>query len=292
MPGDVRDCGPERVDILMEGLRDSLGSDSRNPGKVIGITIFLLLLASFSWITSNATLEAKATAEFYINLGMIFVGVFVIDAIFVKGMGRKMRDADIPDTMTYEEQSPLGFKLPGFAKILLVTGSLLLAGYIFVSVGAQPTMSIVSAPTFQLIDIGTTGSAFLSGSVGIVEDLFFFGFLGPTIFSLLFFFTGKKILALGAAWVAAPVIFMLYHLGRYGASSAALDSVLVFGFVSMTLAIFLGNLLPVHAIHFGNNAGLAFFARTATDVSGLFWIYVFLVLLATFGYYMIRRRGG
>ena len=152
----------------MVGLRDSLGSDSANIGKVIGITIFLLLVASFSWYTANATIESQVTAGFYITLGLVFIAAFAVDFAFVKKLGVKLRGADVPDTMTYEKESPLGFEIPGFGKVMLVIGSLLLAGWIFTSAGAQSTLHLISAPSFQLIDVGPTGSAFLSGAAGVV----------------------------------------------------------------------------------------------------------------------------
>jgi hypothetical protein len=152
-------------------------------------------------------------------------------------------------------------------------------------------MSIVSAPTFAAVDIGASGSAILSGLAGIIEDMMFWGFIGPTLFGIALALSGKKIIGLAAAWGVTPFIFMIYHIGRYGASPTALDSVLFFGFVAMTLVILLGSLMPTNAIHFANNAGLTYFARTSADVSGYFMIFVGMIVVLGLLWWMLRRRG-
>ena len=119
------------------------------------------------WITSNATVTHQVTAQFYILLGLVAFGLFVADHIIVRHMDKHLREADVPNTVTYESRAPIGYELPRWLKALMVVGPFLGAGYLFVSIGGQPTLSIVSGPTFQLIDLGPGGSAFLSAVAGI-----------------------------------------------------------------------------------------------------------------------------
>lgn len=195
-------------------LKDgSLGSDKSVLKTGAVYLAVLVILTMLNWMVANSTIDVKETANFYMILGLIFFGAFTADFV-VKKTNRQFRGADIPDTVTYESESPLGFKMPRWAAFAIVIGSVLLGAWIFFNVGTKPTMSIVSAPTFAAVDLGSSGSAFLSGLAGIVEDMFFWGFIGPTLFGVALALSGKKLIGLAAAWGVTPFIFMIYHIGR------------------------------------------------------------------------------
>lgn len=252
--------------------RTSLGSDNLNKAKVVAILVFLLLLSFLVFLTANATQDVRNVANFYESLSIVGLIALLVD-FGIKKTGFKVRrggkDIDFPDTIIYEKSSPYFRELPHTIKVLIVVITFFIGGWLIVNITNAPAAQIVDAPTFQLLDVGVQGNAFLSGIAGIAENWFFFGFLMPTLFAVLFIITRSFWAATAAIIIVMPFIFVGYHFAVYGESTVALQAVYFMGLLWTGTTLALGNLLFADVTHFSNNFAITF-ARAGATSPGIF----------------------
>ncbi len=236
--------------------------------------------------------EDRATAQFYMNLGIVgIVFVFVVDMLLVKKANLRFRDVDVPDSVTHESESPIfGHIPPVFHKLMFVL-ALLLAGAMIFFISKTPTLQVVESPLFSIgVSFGNAGSALLSGVAGTLEDLIWFGFIPWTfIFAPVMILTRNYWLALALTFLINPWIFTVYHYFTYSGSDLALNSIAIYAYIFTGLTILTGSLLLTSAIHFGNNFGITMFRYIKADISGYFYAYV-VILIIIFAIYLILRR--
>jgi protein-S-isoprenylcysteine O-methyltransferase Ste14 len=270
----------------------SLGSDEITPAKVAAIVAFFFLLVLFHFFKTNGTPATQILGDFFFGLGLFVLVWIAFDLAVVKRAGRSVHsDVDLPDSVTYERQSPvLSRDLGRRGKVALFLSALLLGSFIILTSGQQSTLSLVQAPTFQLVDPGPYGSAVLSGIAGIIENWFFFGVLLATEFALLYLAVGRRFyVAVLLVLLLNPLVFTVYHFARYSESPKALDSVYAFGFVCTGSTMLTGSLVLCDAWHFSNNFGVTFFATTPGDLLAPL-AFVWIISLAGSAAYL--RRGG
>lgn len=252
--------------------RNSLGSDDLNKAKVVSITVFLILISFLVFLTANASQEVAAQSNFYTILAVIAVMAMVVDFVFKKS-GFKVRkggqEVDLPDTLNYERKSALIGELPHTLKFALVVAVFIFGGYLINSITTATASQIVAAPTFQVIDIGIEGNAFLSGIAGVIENWFFFGFIMSTLFSVILIVTRSFWASVGGILLIMPFIFTGYHFAVYGESTVALQTVYLMGVVWSASSLILGTLLVADVTHFANNFGVRL-AQSGAASSGIF----------------------
>ncbi len=265
----------------------TLGSDEISAGKGIYLTVILLILAVFVFFLANATQAAKDTANFYLLLSIAPLIAIVADMVIRGSKGK----ADLPDTVTIEKTSPVFGELSGRVKALIVAGSLAIGGLLLLMIGNKSTLALVSTPSFQLVQPGAVGSAYMSGAAGILENVLFFMFLMPTVYVVLHRVIGdrmgRKAISLVLAVLVAATIFTVYHVGVYGESTEALDSVFYFGLFCGGSTAALGMSIACDSMHFFNNFGVTYFRQTSGDI--LLWVLFYWILIAL-GTVMYLRR--
>lgn len=267
---------------------ETLGSDENTTGKAAHFTVILVILGVFAFSLANLTQPAQQLANFFLLFSISPLVALIYDMVARQTKGKP----EIPDTVTIEKHSIIFGEMGRTAKALVIGGSLMLGGALFLYIGGQSTLALVSSPTFQLISPGPAGSAFLSGAAGLIENLFFFAFGGPTFFvvlsRLLGNIPGRKAIALAMSVIFMAGVFTLYHVGVYGESAETLDTVFYFGLFCGGSTVVLGNIVPCHSLHFFNNFSIGFFTQTSADV--FLWVLLYWLLIAA-GTFAYLRRG-
>ena len=193
--------------------------------------------------------EYQAKAMKYLIFSLITLIVWTLDFTISKDKAQQ----GIINVVTIEKETILG-KLP-MSLNLLSKGFILIfaiAVFFFISSTQQ---SIVSSPEFQVIELGNTGIGILTLALVNSENLFFFGFLAPTLFGLFYFiFRKQPIIALFLAVILSASIFMSYHVLAYGFNDMiSMMIVFGFGFINTVWVLIMRNLLFCDAVHFSNN---------------------------------------
>lgn len=214
--------------------------------------VFLsLILFSFLYLIYRYTFVQNPVYLFYSSLlafSLIFIGFDMIT-----------KDNYSLDTVLIEKNSPINIKTQIFLGIGL---SLMLAFWIGLTgqalVKANPFGIVFQAqPSLDAFDSAIMG--------GIVETLFFFAVLYPTLHAILTDYFDKfgGILAM----FLASLIFMFMHDAVYGYNEPVLLTVFVFAFFFNVLPIFFTRsiILPVFA-HATNNFIVVLFKVTQMSI--------------------------
>jgi len=205
------------------------------------IYYFLFLIVVFSFLAWSAIGVGSNTSKarmvnYYMWLGLVALAFILFDNLTIG----KFEEID---TVTIE-QTPI------HPKYLLIFG-LILA--IIMSWRILTTQTaFIPYPSFQLFDYRLP-NAILSGVAGIIEDMFFFAFLLPTIFAILNKYYQNGILSGLLAILIISFTFMGFHLFVYGANQPALLMTFFFGIISSTLVITTKSIIISHFLHFFNN---------------------------------------
>jgi membrane protease YdiL (CAAX protease family) len=199
--------------------------------------IFVILFLAWAGIGTGAHPEKNKMVNYYMWLSFISLAFILFDNL------TKKEFSEI-DTVTIED-TPISPKY-----LLLI--SLILG--IFISFRIMTTQTaFVPYPQFQIFDF-LASNAFLSGIAGIVEDMFFFSFLFPTLFAIL----NKRvfnnsILSFVLSILTVSFIFMTFHIFVYGANQPALLMSFIFAIISCAFVFITRSIIMSHAIHFFNN---------------------------------------
>ena len=186
---------------------------------------------------------------------MVLVALVLIVSVDLLSYGKK----GIPyvDSVLHETTSPLSLKyqlLIGFVLSMIIGLWIATTGQAFVK--ANP-FNI----TFQIMET-KEGKALLSALVGgVVETLFFFGLIYP---SLHYFLTSKfEYVGMFLAMLAGALIFTLYHNIVYEYNEVALFTVFFFAFFFNILPVFfLRSLVIPTMVHFINNFVVVYLSIT------------------------------
>ena len=219
------------------------------PAKTLYLLLVLFNIIILSWFMFNQPAE-QAKAMKYLIFSLISLIVWTMDFVISKDKS----NLGIINFVTIEKETIIG-KLPALIKGMSTAFIVVFSVAIFFFITAT-RQSIVGSPGFQIIELGQAGKAIITFAIINSENLFFFGFLAPTLFGLFnFIFRGNGgIIALGMASILAPVIFMLYHILAYGFNDMiSMMVVFSFGFINVVWLLFMRNLLFSDAVHFSNN---------------------------------------
>jgi len=177
-------------------------------------------------------------------------GFVIADWIIKKG---NITEFEYIDSVTEEpdEKRPIFLKNIPYKYIFII--GLLFFGMTYWQTSTYK-QSIVSAPIFQAFPFATDPVflSLMSGIVGLIENLFFFGWMFPTVYANLSKF-GEYVSFPSSVMIVA-LVFMFYHWGVYGfADVVASTSVLMFGISNCILVYLFRSLTISNFWHFGNN---------------------------------------
>lgn len=222
-------------------------------GKVLYIvfTFLVIVFLGFAFIGANASQQLELI--FYIMfLGVPALGVFITVWIVQTFLEKDPEDLPV-DTATIEDPpEQLEWLSP---KIQLIIGgiiSLVLIGKIIVTGSA-----FVAAPRFAIF-ASTGGNALVSGLVGIIEDMAFFGVIAASSRAFVRNITGSELLAFAIGLMVSVSVFTGYHFWRYGAVESDLASVAFFALLSVTASYLTRSLIISNLMHATNNAAVTF----------------------------------
>ena len=221
--------------------------------KLSTVKIFYILFVFFniiiiSWFMFNQP-QHQEKAMKYLIFSLITVVAWTMDFVISKDKAHQ----SIINVVTIEKETILG-KLPTslntLSKIFIIIFSV--AVFFFISSTQQ---SIVSSPGFQIVELGSAGTGLLTLAIINSENLFFFGFIAPTLFGLLYFIFRKvPFIAFSGSLLFTSLIFMSYHILAYGFNDMiSMLIVFGFGFMNTLWVLIMRNLLFCDAIHFSNN---------------------------------------
>lgn len=251
---------------------NSLGTDKITKAKAY--YLLLIFVLSFILLFSLANIPQEASrANFYLTMvSLCFIAVLI-------DWGLKTAKLNIIDVVTEEprEIAPISKvnKLFGSYPAMFFLGLVITIYFIFnISATSQ---SIVAAPSFQAIPIEILENpiykGFMSGIVGILENLFFFGVFFGTAYAILqrgvkfFFKIENKWIALVLAVILTSLFFTGFHWFVYGtANLLALQSTFVFGALNCILKYIFRSEVIGSMWHFGNNFAVVFFRTVSLGI--------------------------
>ncbi len=211
-----------------------------NKFKIYYFLFVILVVVFLAWSAIGVGYDiAKARmVNYYLWLSLISIAFILFDNLTKK-------EFEEIDTVTIE-------KTPIHPKFLFLIGLVI---SIFMAFRIESTKTaFVPIPQFQLFDYRLP-NAILSGVAGIVEDMFFFAFLLPTIFA----FLNKRVFnnSIISAFLSILIIaftFMLFHIFVYGlANQPAFFASFIFGLISSSLVVLTKSIIISHFLHFTNN---------------------------------------
>jgi len=245
-----------------------ISTDEIGLGKVLVILFYLFITLIILWFSANYP-EEQATATWYFGLSMFGLIMITMDLVIKKAGGIKI--PDVPNTIIWEK-GPLFAKFGKRWPIIMVGVAAAFAVGNFFLIGSHTITQIVAAPTFQAVELGSAGTALMSGLAGISENMIFIYFLPATIFALIAYFTKNPILALILAILISMPTFAVYHFLRYGTAQITNTvNVAIMAGIWTTIAFLTRNTLISDAWHFSNNAAIIYWSSVGSSAITL-WI--------------------
>ena len=219
---------------------------------IIFVMFTVLSLILISLVDPTET----AKVQFYWQLSAIALIFFGLDMVWAKQKG-----GSILATATWESQDLFGKITPSRERMIIIIG-VAIAGLAFFNVIATG-FSLVGTPAnlLQTVPLGKTGEILITVSAAVSENMLFFYFIMPTVFSIIFYITKNPWVAfiLGVI-IISPAIFSLYHFGVYGTSVlTATLSTWVFGLVNCVMVFIFRNPVFSDAFHISNNLSASLF---------------------------------
>ena len=205
-----------------------------NKYKIYYFTFMIFVFLYLAWAYIGST--NKLLVNFYMWFGLLALIFIIFDNLTAKRFG-------FIDTITVEKSWIDQRVVLALAIIFaLVLGSKIQA----------EQKAFINYPQFQIFD-ERLPNAILSGFAGIVEDWVFWGFLTPTLASIIMFFSRNEVLAILMSILLVSGMFMIYHIFVYGSNQQALISAFIFGLIGTTTTILFRSLIIINALHFVNN---------------------------------------
>jgi len=229
----------------------NLGSDKITLTKIVSIFMYLIITSFLVWVIVNDPANFKYGLIYFSMMTLWFIAT-----LFDFTFKNYFKGGDLIDTISEEPRQKRPFQiLRNMSTLQYLIIVFLICGTVFFSISSTGKL-LVTAPTFQIMPFTQSVwySSFLVGLVGVMETLFFFGFIFPTVYALIYMRTREAIITLFASVLISAFIFMSFHSLVYGtANMMASISVFVFGIREcIFIYLFRSAFLPIMD-HFTNN---------------------------------------
>jgi hypothetical protein len=264
----------------------NLATDQITMGKLLFLVIIVFSIVVLAFYTINIP-DVSQRAMIYWVLGVTSLAVWGVS----KGV-TKVKGIDFPNPIIFEADSMLGAVTRKKYAVFLL-GSLIVGIWVFFSVASAPTLSILQAPKFQVIEVTTEVSAVLTFMSSLMEDFFFWGVVLSLIYGIVYIMSRSYYISLGAAGFGAPLTFTLFHTLVYGTTNLpASTSIFVMGVLFSALVLITRNLTFPIIVHGLNNISLNVFSATG-GIYGIEWLGYTLIfaltLMAIYVWFRWRR---
>lgn len=208
---------------------ETLGGKEVTKEKGIFLGFCLLLGIIMIDACIGAPLNTQMVMYFYIML-LTFSCVWIVLDIKMPD-----RDLDYIDTVTIEDESPIPLKYQLVAGVVIS----LIMGFFMATSGQSFLKALPFGITFGSNWATPAGSGTIAAVVGMVEVLFFFCVVYPSLHSTIFKSTDSTILAIVLALFGISLGFMAFHFIAYGYSQQSLLTIFIFGLVFQAVPILL-----------------------------------------------------
>jgi len=248
--------------------KQDLGHDVLNKRIIFEIMVTIVLLTVLSWLTINTVLWE--IAQIFWVFGLMAL-VFTIIAFMIKKKDFKF-DVPLSGKPLFNIPKPLLYLF--FMAMFIVT-------FFVLSI----TDYSITAPEFQILEVGLGGNVMLTVAAAWMEDLFFFAVIPGILFSVGFWLSKRFWPSITLSVIISPVIFMVYHLAVYGfTNQVALVFLLITGLEWVIMSMLLRDITYVHVRHIGNNLGLLIFKQFSFTTFMIFmltniWIWVIAIII-------------
>lgn len=223
---------------------ESLGNPKYNKMNRLYYFVFSAILIIFFLWSGIEVLGSGRSVMWNWYVAMLIISLIYIGFDNIKDvMGKKQYD--FIDTVAIEK-TPIGVR----NTLLLAIGvGIMLSGSILFT-----NTAFINYPQFSVFDNNPVASGLLSGTAGWIENLFFFSFLFPSIFAIVYHYGIKnKITSMVVAILIISTGFSLFHVFVYGANQVALTSTFIFAMICSGSTGFLRSIVIADALHISNN---------------------------------------
>ena len=236
--------------------------------------------------------EINLTKFLFYSAPAAVVGIFLIILKWVRAYTK----SPYIDSIIHDPETSILYNVPILNMILknpklLILGSILFfSGLIFINNLTQTAFFVAEVPRIEMqvtetADIGL--HVFPAADAETIE-------LGATlVFILIIFALLKKKYDIDdlthkiAIHIFVPligmVLWLVYHLARYGASDIALLSVMGFGLISSLIIIYTKSLIPAIILHQLNNLYVRLFEMYSSDrviiISSVIWGIILIIFI-------------
>jgi len=235
----------------MKSSIDSLGSDELNITKVREIILVIIAIIVIGWYMSNyPSLSQEADLFYKLALGG---GVGIIASFVIS-------------------KTELNFNVPLKEKPLIDIGNRLMIA-IFILSGLftffifSKTAYRISAPTFQVVDLGLGGEAILYLFSAMSENWIFFAVVPGLVFAAVYYLSKKNsLLSVLFTIILTVAIFVAYHTLHYGFTDVvATFFVGLFALEMSVWMVLIRDITYVHIRHIANNLGILIFTQMSVQ---------------------------
>lgn len=263
----------------------NLATDSINIGKILFLMLIVFAIVILAFYSTNIP-ALKDKANVYWVLGVTSLAIWGVS----KGI-TKTKGLDFPNPIIWESKAVWGQVTRKHIYIMALVGAAI-SIFLFFSIASAPTLSIVAAPKFQILEVTREISSLLVVFASIMEDFFFWGVILSVLYGITFLTSRNHYISLAVTGIATPLTFMFFHTLVYGTTNVpASTSVFFFGLTMTIMVLVTRNLMLPIMVHATNNLALTYFEGTG-GVSGIAWLgytLIFIMILLS-GYIYFRRR--
>ena len=264
-------------------MADLLASDTWTIPKVFELLLLILALFALVFFSTNIPeLMSKAQLFWWLLIsGFILIGFgFLIPKV-----------GDFEFNVPLWEESPV---IPEKYDKFLLVGFLLIGLATLFFIGR--TGYAISAPEFQILELGYWGNGILSFFAAFAEDIIFFGCVPALIFGVVYYVTKNFPLSVFLVVVVTPLVFVIYHTYHYGFEDiVSTSAVYIFGLELSVAMVVLRKLFYAHMRHGFNNMSIVIFKYMTMEalfvwlLSNL-WFWVVIIVVAVSIFYVWRRK--
>lgn len=263
-----------------------MAMENVNMGKAIYVSIFSLMLLVLWFFTVNVP-DAKEIASLYVGIGAFFL------IMVFGGLTSLFKDNDESTSIpiTIDKEGILG-KLSSRNQFLIVLGGLIISVYLFFSISSQPSLAVVNAPKFQIVEFTIAMSFILTIICAWIEE----GALISLPGSFAHYFSKRyghsEIIGIITFIIAASFTFTIFHVAVYGFSMpVTMQSVLMYGIISAIILVVTKNIIIGSLLHSANNCGLLIASgiHIANPMLYFFGWSTIILLIGGFIYYKIGK---
>jgi len=257
-----------------------------NKGKVVYIVILLLFMIILAFFFINVP-ASQSQAQVYWLLGITGLVSIALGAAFFNFIPEWKTSVPI----TYEKDTIIG-RQPGKVQGYFMLAFLLLSEFVLFNIAASPSLAVINAPAFQIVELNEGTRFLLSIVCAWVEELVLIGLVASLVYGLIVYLTKNKVLGIVIGAPTSATVFCAFHIAVYGFSMpVSMFSVFLYGLFSAFILLTLQNIILMSFVHSANNGGILL-AKQIKIGDPMMTFVVIAIITVVLGVLLIRKLGG